>query len=209
MNKEIILSKIKKEKLVVVIRLQEQRHIPEVINALVAGGVEVLEITSNTPGFLEEIKKARHKHPNILIGAGTVINPEIAENAIKAGAQFIVTPNTNADVVNVAHKNNVPVLMGALTPTEVCNAVDAGADVVKIFPIANLGVAYFKAIKGPLSDVDFFAVGGVSIDDIQEWKNAGVSGFGLGGNLVKPIENQQDFDGIVELAKEILKTIHS
>ncbi|WP_405292468.1 bifunctional 4-hydroxy-2-oxoglutarate aldolase/2-dehydro-3-deoxy-phosphogluconate aldolase [Algibacter sp. Ld11] len=209
MNKEIILSKIKKEKLVVVIRLQQQRYIPEVINALVTGGVEVLEITSNTPGFLEEIKKARRNHPNILIGAGTVINSSIAENAVKAGAQFIVTPNTNVDVVNVAHKNDVPVLMGALTPTEVCNAVDAGADVVKIFPIANLGVGYFKAIKGPLSDVDFFAVGGVSIDDIQEWKNAGVSGFGLGGNLVKPIENQQDFDEIVELAKQILKTIHS
>ncbi|MFS4466700.1 bifunctional 4-hydroxy-2-oxoglutarate aldolase/2-dehydro-3-deoxy-phosphogluconate aldolase [Maribacter sp. 2210JD10-5] len=208
MKKETILDKIGKEKLVVVIRLSEQKYIPEVIKALVTGGVKVLEITSNTPGFLEEIKNARIAYPDILVGAGTVINAKIAKDAIEAGAQFIVTPNTNPEVVKVSHDNNVPVLMGALTPTEVCNAVAAGADVVKLFPIANMGVKYFKAIKGPLSNVAFFAVGGISLENIQEWKEAGVSGFGLGGNLVKPIHNQQNFESIVSLAKEVIKTIH-
>lgn len=209
MNKKIIVNKIFKEKLVVVIRLQQQKHIPEVIKALVTGGVEVLEITSNTPGFLEEIKNAREQYPNILVGAGTVINSEITSKAINAGAQFIVTPNTNPEVVEVAHKSDIPVLMGALTPTEICNAVSAGADVVKLFPIANMGIKYFKAVKGPLSDVNFFAVGGIALESIQEWKDAGISGFGLGGNLVKPIHTEQDFNDIVVLAEKILKTIHA
>jgi len=98
--------------------------------------------------------------------------------------------------------------MGALTPTEIYNAFEAGADVIKLFPITNMGVAYFKAVKGPLSNMHFFAVGGVDLGDIQEWKEAGVAGFGLGGNLVKPIHTQQDFDDIVSHAKNVLKAIH-
>ncbi|MFD2586318.1 bifunctional 4-hydroxy-2-oxoglutarate aldolase/2-dehydro-3-deoxy-phosphogluconate aldolase [Croceitalea marina] len=208
MTRNDIVQIINSHKLVVVIRLNKQEYIPKVVDALVAGGIKVLEITSNTPGFLEEIAKARTKYPNVLVGAGTVINSEIANRAVTAGAQFLVTPNTNAKVVEVAHKNNVPVLMGALTPTEICRAVEIGADIIKLFPIASMGVKYFKAVKGPLSEVKFFAVGGMAIDTIPEWKGAGVEGFGLGGNLVKPIHNQSDFDSIVSLAKDVIKTIH-
>lgn len=209
MKRNETVNNIKAEKLVVVIRLQQQKDVPEVIKALVTGGVKVLEITSNTPGYLEEIKRARNRHPNIFVGAGTVMNTAIATEAINAGAQFLVTPNTNIDVVQVAHEKEIPVLMGALTPTEICTAVDGKADVVKLFPSAAMGINYFKAVKGPLDKVDFFAVGGIAPENLQEWKDAGVSGFGLGGNLVKPICSEQDFNDIAELAKRILKIIHS
>ncbi len=209
MNRKEITNNIKAEKLVVIIRLKQQEHVPEVVKALVTGGVKVLEITSNTPGYLEEIKRVREMYPDILVGAGTIKNPALATEAIHAGAQFLVTPNTNIDIIPVAHKNGVPVLMGAVTPTEICNAVEEGADVVKLFPSAAMGIDYFKAVKGPLDTVSFFAVGGIAVESIQEWKDAGTAGFGLGGNLVKPIQNQQDFDDIVALAERVLKIIHS
>ncbi|NMH88470.1 bifunctional 4-hydroxy-2-oxoglutarate aldolase/2-dehydro-3-deoxy-phosphogluconate aldolase [Flavivirga algicola] len=209
MNRKEIVNSIKAEKLVVIIRLKQQEHIPEVVKALVTGGVKVLEITSNTPGYLEEIKRVRDTYPNILVGAGTVINKTLATEAINAGAQFLVTPNTNIDVISVAHENEVPVLMGAVTPTEICNAVEGKADVVKLFPSAAMGIDYFKAVKGPLDTVPFFAVGGIAVENLQEWKDAGTAGFGLGGNLVKPIQSRQDFDGIVALAERVLKIIHS
>ncbi len=209
MNRKEITNSIKAEKLVVIIRLKQQEHVPEVVKALVTGGVKVLEITSNTPGYLEEIKRVREMYPDILVGAGTIKNPALATEAIHAGAQFLVTPNTNIDIIPVAHKNGVPVLMGAVTPTEICNAVEEGADVVKLFPSAAMGIDYFKAVKGPLDTVSFFAVGGIAVESIQEWKDAGTAGFGLGGNLVKPIQNQQDFDDIVALAERVLKIIHS
>ncbi|AUP78474.1 bifunctional 4-hydroxy-2-oxoglutarate aldolase/2-dehydro-3-deoxy-phosphogluconate aldolase [Flavivirga eckloniae] len=209
MSRRDIVKSIKAEKLVVVIRLKQQKHVAEVVEALVAGGVKALEITSNTPGYLEEIKRTRNEYPNILVGAGTVINTNIAADAINAGAQFLVTPNTNINVVKLAHKKEVPVLMGALTPTEICDAVEGEADIVKLFPSAAMGVNYFKAVKGPLDKVDFFAVGGIAPEDLQDWKDAGVTGFGLGGNLVKPVQNQQDFEDIAELAEQVLKKIHS
>jgi len=99
MNRKEVINSIKAEKLVVVIRLNEQKAIAEVIKALVAGGIKVLEITSNTPGYIEEIKRARNMHPDILVGAGTVTSTAIAKAAIDAGAQFLVTPNTNTTII--------------------------------------------------------------------------------------------------------------
>ncbi len=209
MNREEIANKIKAEKLVVIIRLKQQKHIPEVVKALVTGGVKVLEITSNTPGYLEEIQRVRDMYPDILVGAGTIKNATLAVEAINAGAQFLVTPNTNVDIIPVAHEKEIPVLMGSVTPTEICNAVEAEADIVKLFPSAAMGIDYFKAVKGPLDTVSFFAVGGIGVESIQEWKDAGTAGFGLGGNLVRPIESQQDFNNIVELAERVLGIIHS
>ncbi len=209
MNREEIVNKIKAEKLVVIIRLKQQKYVPEVVKALVTGGVKVLEITSNTPGYLEEIKRVREMYPNILVGAGTIKNTTLATEALNAGAQFLVTPNTNVDVIPVAHEKDAPVLMGSVTPTEICNAVEEGADIVKLFPSAAMGIDYFKAVKGPLDSVSFFAVGGIGVDSIQEWKDAGTAGFGLGGNLVKPIESENDFNDIAELAERTLKIIHS
>lgn len=207
MNRKEIVDIILKEKIVAVIRLKEQHEVAESIRALVAGGIKVLEVTSNTPGYLQEIEKARKLYPDTIIGAGTISNPRLAQDAINAGAQFLVSPNTSVDVVNAAHTGNIPVLMGAMTPTEVGNAVEAGADVIKLFPAGNMGLDYFKAVRGPFDSVKFFAVGGIRLTDVQDWLEAGAVGFGIGGNLTKAIRNEQDFDDVVATAKEFISLV--
>ncbi|WP_426431507.1 bifunctional 4-hydroxy-2-oxoglutarate aldolase/2-dehydro-3-deoxy-phosphogluconate aldolase [Winogradskyella sp. HB-48] len=187
MKRQEIVAFIKSERLIAIVRTKEQEKVPEIIEALVQGGIRVIEITSNTPGFLNEISKARERYATskILIGAGTVTNKVIAEQTIKSGAQFLVTPNVNQKVLAIANQYDIPVAMGALTPTEICTAVDFGADIVKLFPAGNLGVKYFKSVKSPLDDVCIFAVGGIDFSNIEEWIAAGVSGFGLGSALTK------------------------
>lgn len=207
MNKSEILSIIIKEKLVAVIRLKEQSKVAPIVKALVEGGMKVLEITSNTPGFLEEIQNVRNLYPNILIGAGTITNSRLANDAIAAGAQFLVTPNTDIKIIDIAHSNDIPILMGALTPTEISIAAEAGADIIKLFPASHFGVSYFKNLQGPFTNLIFFAVGGIDLKNANEWLSAGVSGLGLGGGLVKTINNSSDYENCVQLAKKYVKLV--
>lgn len=207
MEKTKILDQILKEKLVAIIRLPHSTDIEQVVKALVTGGVKVLEITSNTPGYLDGIKEARNNHPNTIVGAGTVTNKEIAKKAIASGAQFLVTPNTKVEVIQIAHEHNIPVLMGAMTPTEITEAVEAGADIIKLFPAGPLGLNYFKTIKGPFKTVNFFAVGGINTNNAQEWLNAGALGVGVGGSLAKPIKSKTDFEETVTKANQFIKLL--
>ncbi|SER00786.1 2-dehydro-3-deoxyphosphogluconate aldolase / (4S)-4-hydroxy-2-oxoglutarate aldolase [Hyunsoonleella jejuensis] len=191
MKREDIAAIIKKERVIAIVRTKEQLQIPELIQDLVEGGIKVIEITSNTPRYLEEIAKAKKRYANfdIIIGAGTVTNVQIANAAIKAGAQFLVTPNTNTEVLALAHHNNIPVAMGALTPTEICLAAGYGADIIKLFPAGDLGISYFKSVKAPLDTITFFVVGGINLSNIEEWIAAGISGVGLGAALTKQDKN--------------------
>lgn len=207
MTRNEIVNGIENEKLVVVIRLQYQNEVAGVIKNLVEAGIKVLEVTSNTPGFSEEISKARQQYPNILIGAGTVINTEIAEKAVAGGAQFLVTPNTNIAVIKIAHKNNIPVLMGALTPTEVCNAHEAGADFVKLFPADIMGVDYFKSIKAPLNHIKLLAVGGINLENVKAWMEAGAAGIGIGGALTKTVTNTSQLNAVKTRAAQFISEI--
>lgn len=203
MKREEIAAIIKQERLIAIVRTKEQEKVSEIIENLVQGGIKVIEITSNTPGFLHHIQQAKKQYASqdVLIGAGTVINSDIAEKAITSGAQFLVTPNTNTEVLAVAKKYNVPVAMGAITPTEICTAVASGADIVKLFPAGNLGISYFKSVKSPLDDVAFFAVGGIDLSNAEEWILAGVSGFGLGSALTK----SKAVDGVKANAEQFVK----
>ncbi len=207
MNRQDILEVIKKEKIVVIIRMKQQNQVAKVVEALVAGGIKVLEITANTPGYAEEIAKARALYPNILVGAGTITNIAKAKDAVAAGAQFIVTPNTNVDTIKVSHENNIPILMGAITPSEISLAAESGADVVKLFPAGAMGLKYFKAVKAPLSDIPLFAVGGVNVENTAEWIAAGAEGIGVGGSITKPVNSEADFNDIVEEAKQYLSIL--
>src|SRR5665811_189249 len=161
MDRKEIIGILQQEKLVAIVRLKESALAEKVIKSLVEGGVRALEITSNTPQYLEEIAKARRTFPKVLIGAGTITNSSMANDAIMAGAQFIVTPNTDQDIVKIAHRYSVPVLMGALSPTEIGRAANYGADIIKLFPAGSMGTGYFKSIKGPYDDLVFFPVGGI------------------------------------------------
>lgn len=192
---------IKQHKLVAIIRLAEQSDVANVIECLVQGGVKVLEITSNTPNFCQEIVKARQLFPEVLIGAGTILNDELAEQAIESGAQFLVTPNTDKAVVDTAHCAGVPVLMGALTPTEVCLADKYGADFIKIFPAGAMGINYIKDLAGPFSGRDLIAVGGVNSDNVKQWLESGVIGVGVGNDLTKAARTEIEKHALVEKVK--------
>src|SRR5690606_15283142 len=128
MDRKRILRSILLHRLVAIVRLKQQDQIAAVLESLVIGGIKALEITTNTPGFGEEIARARKHYPKILIGAGTVTDPDLAMMAINAGAQFVVTPNTDPEIISIAHQYDVPVLMGAATPTELNLAIRGGAD---------------------------------------------------------------------------------
>lgn len=207
MNKTEIVKIIDDEKLVFVTRLKAQKQIPRVIKSLSNAGVKVLEITSNTPNYANEIKKARALYPDILIGAGTVINEKIALEAINGGAQFLVTPNTNPALVSIAHQNNIPILMGALTPTEVCEAAEAGADFVKLFPADIMGIPYFKSIKAPLNKIKLLAVGGIELNTVKKWFESGVYGIGIASVLKDDLKTDEDFLEIEINARNFINEI--
>lgn len=207
MKREEIAQIIEQEKLVVVIRLQSQNEVADVIKNLVEAGIKVLEVTSNTPGFASEIAKARTLYPDVLIGAGTVINPSVANIAIEAGALFLVTPNTNKEVIKVAHSHDIPVLMGALTPTEICEAHEAGADFVKLFPADIMGVPYFKSIKAPLDHVRLMAVGAIEPDSVGDWMKSNAAGIGISATLSKTSKSTKELDAIKVRASQFIKEI--
>ena len=192
MKREDIVAIIKKERVIAIVRTKEQLKIPKLIKDLVDGGIKVIEITSNSPGYIEEIAIARklYSGTDIIIGAGSVVNVKIANAAIKAGAQFLVTPNTNTDVIAVAHNHSIPVVMGALTPSEICLAAEHGADIIKLFPAGDIGISYFKSIQAPLDSITFFGVGGINLSNIEEWIAAGISGVGLGSALTNEEKNK-------------------
>lgn len=205
-EKQDIIDRILAAKLISIIRLRERASVAWTVDALVAGGIQVLEITTNTPGFAEEIEKARNNHPNVLIGAGTVFTADLAKQAIAGGAQFLVTPNTDKAVSEIGIANGIPVLMGAMSPTEVANALVYGADIIKLFPAGDLGISYFKSLKGPFDSVPFIAVGGVNESTINDWFEAGIDGVGLGSSLVKSsFKTDSDFKRITAKAKKFIK----
>jgi 2-dehydro-3-deoxyphosphogluconate aldolase/(4S)-4-hydroxy-2-oxoglutarate aldolase len=209
MKREEIVAIIKKERAIAIVRTKEQLKIPQLIENLVSGGIRVVEITSNTPGYLEEITKARklYSDSDIIIGVGTVTNVKIANAAIKSGAQFLVTPNTNTEIIALAHDNNIPVIMGAITPTEICLAVDNGADIIKLFPSGNFGISYFKSIKSPLDTITFFVVGGINLSNIEEWIAAGISGVGIGSALTNVEKDAKGFGNIENSVHKFVKII--
>lgn len=206
MKKEKILNILLEEKIISIVRLKNGELAPKVIDNLVKGGIKVLEITSNTPNFDIQITAARKKHPDILVGAGTINTLKLAQIAIKAGAQFLVTPNTNKAIVEESIKADIPVVMGAFTPTETANAVSFGADIIKLFPAGQMGISYYKSLKAPFSNTKFFAVGGISIDNMEDWLNAGIDGLGLGSSLVKTeINTNEELNNIVTKAQQFKK----
>lgn len=207
MKRQQINTVIEQEKLVAIVRLKSKAIINPAIKSLVEGGIKILEITSNTPGYLEKIQESRELYPEILIGAGTVTNLKIAQEAIDAGAQFLVTPNTDPRIIEVAHANDIAVLMGAMTPSEISLALDYGADFIKLFPAGNLGIGYFKSIKGPFDKVKFFAVGGINPGNVRDWLEAGITGVGMGGHLVKVSEDGVDKKRTKSIVQETIKLI--
>lgn len=168
-----------------VVRAESADSAMKAIKAALDGGVNVIEVTFTVPNALEVIRElAPLKDDGVILGAGTVLSPETASNAVEAGAEFIVSPSTNIDTIKTAKSKGVPVFPGALTPTEVITAWQAGGDIIKIFPANIMGPSYFKDLHGPFPQIPFMPTGGVDLNTATDWLKAGAVALGVGGALI-------------------------
>jgi 2-dehydro-3-deoxyphosphogluconate aldolase/(4S)-4-hydroxy-2-oxoglutarate aldolase len=185
MQKVEVLNALREICLVPVLRAESEAQALALADAIAAGGVTVLEVTMTVPGAIRVMRRLAEERPDILIGAGTVLDPETARMCILEGAQFVVSPALNVRTIEMCHRYGVAVLPGALTPTEIVTAWEAGADVVKIFPASALGGAkYLKSVKAPLPQVEMIPTGGVSQATAAEFLEAGAFALGVGADLV-------------------------
>lgn len=176
------------------------------VAAFAAAGIKGIEVTFNTPGAPAIIEDLAMRHPDLLIGAGTVLTVDDAVRAANAGARFILAPDMNPAVIDATKKRGLLSVPGAYTATEVLAAVRAGADIVKIFPAGAAGAAYIKDLLGPLNGFRFMAVGGVSLENTASFFKAGAVSVGVGGQLVnKKLIDAKDWKGLQNLAGRFLE----
>ncbi len=209
MSKDSTLQRILHHGIVAVLRAPSGEALAEVAEALSAGGVEVIEVTFTVPKahrVLEHV--ADRLGDRILLGAGTVLDPETARTALLAGAEFIVAPTLNLDVIRLCRRYDKAVVPGALTPTEVLTAWEAGADVVKVFPSDITGPGYLKALRGPLPQVRLMPTGGVNLQTAADFLRAGACALGVGGALVESkAVASRDFARIESLAGQYVQIV--
>lgn len=202
-----VISRIVSSGLVAVIRAENPEQAKRIAEACVAGGVAALEITFTVPGAAPTIEHlAKKLSGQILLGAGTVLDPETARIAILAGAQFVVSPALNPETARLCNRYRVPYMPGAATIREVIEAMECGADIVKAFPGEILGPAFVKAVKGPLPHAQLMPTGGVNLENVGEWIRAGSVAVGVGGNLTAGAKTG-DFAAITSFAQQFVKKI--
>jgi 2-dehydro-3-deoxyphosphogluconate aldolase/(4S)-4-hydroxy-2-oxoglutarate aldolase len=185
MNKAAILQKLSTEKVIALIRADNPSGLLDCARALAEGGLTSIELTMTTPGAIRLLEKATAEMPEFLFGLGTVLDAETARAGILAGARFIVTPALRPDVITLCQRYSVPVFSGALTPTEVVNAWECGADAAKIFPAEFFGPAYIKSLKAPLPQIEFVPTGGVTAENVGDFIRAGAFATAAGSSLVE------------------------
>ena len=207
MTRATILEQLLATKIIAIIRLSESKPIFDLAQALHRGGIIAIEVTMGTPNALEEIHKLTQIE-GVIPGVGSVIDAKTAKAAIEAGAQFVVTPVSKPEVIKMAHQYDKPILSGAITPSEILQAYEWGADVVKLFPAADFGLSYFKAVKAPMPHVPIMPTGGINVENAAEWVANGAVCLGLGSSLMdKKMIVEKDFEGITAIARAITETI--
>jgi len=215
MTHEEVLARIQKEKLIAILRGVPMDRIDGVVGALVRGGVRVLEFTfdhdqpdcvkANAAKIRQTVEKFGDQ---VLVGCGTALTVEEVEAAYDAGACLVISPNVDMAVIRRARQLDMVSMPGALTPTEVVAAYEMGADIVKLFPAGELGLGYIKAVRGPLRHIPMSAVGGVKPENVKDFLDAGVCGFGVGGQLVLAKAVKSGDDAAIEArAKEFTEAI--
>ncbi|HKN16215.1 MAG TPA: bifunctional 2-keto-4-hydroxyglutarate aldolase/2-keto-3-deoxy-6-phosphogluconate aldolase [Candidatus Sulfotelmatobacter sp.] len=207
MSKVEVLHKIVASGLVAVIRAENPEQAAHIADACALGGITALEITFTVPGaagVIEHLaKKCSHE---ILLGAGTVLDPETARIAILAGAQFVVSPALNPETARLCNRYQTPYMPGAATIGEVIAAMECGADIVKVFPGEILGPAFVKAVKGPLPQAQLMPTGGVNLENVAQWINAGAVAIGVGGNLTAGAKSGE-FASVTHIARQFVEKI--
>jgi 2-dehydro-3-deoxyphosphogluconate aldolase/(4S)-4-hydroxy-2-oxoglutarate aldolase len=192
------LDAILESRIVSIIRMRPPAYPVDAVRAVATGGIRVIEVTLNTPGALRAIEESRKQFGDeVIMGAGTVLNPADARAAADAGAQFIVSPDTNPDVIRVTKAAELVSIPGALTPTEIAAADRAGADLIKLFPASLHGPGYVKEVLAPLDHVKLVPTGGVRLQNLSEWFEAGATAVALGSSLVnQDLVDALDWDTI-------------
>ncbi len=211
MKKEELLSRMRKECLVAVIRAKNKEYGEKVIEAIIAGGINFIEITmtmdkGNPVEFIQYISEKYADNPEIVIGAGTVLDPETARAVILAGANYVVSPSLNLDTVKLCNRYRIPAMPGVMSPTEAVTALEAGCDVIKLFPGGTLGPETIKAFKGPLPQGEFMPSGGVDVDNVHKWIQVGAFAVGTGSSLTKGAATG-DYSTVTAKAKEFIAEV--
>jgi len=209
MNKEQVISKLKEEGIVAVVRAESQEQGEKIIDAIVEGGINFIEITLTVPGAVDIIKALAKKYasnPDVVIGAGTVLDPESARAVILAGAEYVVSPHLNPETVKLCNRYRVPVMPGIMTVKEAVEALELGVDVLKIFPGNAFGPDIISSFKGPLPQGNFMPTGGVSIGNVDQWLGKGAIAVGTGSNLTVGAKTG-DYAAITKTAEEFVAAV--
>lgn len=206
-NKTENLKKINDTGILLVIRLDDEQEALKVAEAAIEGGILALEITMSVPNALGIIKtlSEKYKEKGVVIGAGTILDAETARTAILAGATMLVSPQLNPEMIKMANRYQAVSISGAFTPTEILETLEAGADIVKLFPAEFLGPAYVKTVKAPLSQTPILPMGGITPENAKEWFNAGACCLGIGSFITKAAQKDGDYTKVTEAAKLFLK----
>ncbi len=203
------LKKIADTGIVLIIRLDSEQEALAVAEAAVKGGIKALEITMSVPNALRVIQTLAEKYrdEDVLVGAGTILDAETARAAILAGAELLVSPQLNPEMIKMANRYQAVTISGAFTPTEVLETLEAGADIVKLFPAEVLGPQYVKSVTAPLSQAPIAPTGGVTPQNVHEWLQAGCIGVGVGSYITKAAQKDGDYSKVTAAAKEFLEAV--
>lgn len=211
MERQKIVNKITELKAVAVIRMDDPSKLIKVAEAIHDGGVKAIEITMTVPNAIDTIELASKEIGNkVLVGVGSVLNSEMAQKAIDAGAKYVVSPIFKKKIIDTAHRNDIPAMPGTFTPTEAQLAWEAGADIIKIFPADVLGISYIKGIKAPMPHLKVMPTGGVSLTNAGEWLKAGACAVGVGSALLdKKAIKEENYSVLMKNAEQIMNSIES
>jgi Entner-Doudoroff aldolase len=194
------MNALRDSRVVAILRLRDHGLAIEVAEALKSGGIRALELTQDDPGALAALR-AVAALPDVVVGAGTVLDAGTVAAVADAGARFVVAPNTDRRVISATLDAGLEPIPGALTATEVASALEAGATLVKLFPAGPLGPGYLRALRGPFEGVEFVPTGGIAHDRVREWLDAGAVAVGLGSDLVPARPTDADLEGIAARAR--------
>ena len=204
MTNTLTASELEDIGLIAIIRSEVAVDLLRVAQALAEGGIRAMEITLNTPGALPAVTLIRQEWgPDLRVGSGTILGPDDAREAVDAGAEFIVTPTLQTDTVGLCREQGIPIACGCMTPTEALAAHRAGADFLKLFPADTLGPGYVRALRAPMPFLKIIPTGGVSLETLPAFIQAGCAGVALGSNLVsKQILRDGDWPKLTDLARQ-------
>ena len=207
MDRNDILQSILKEKIVSILRVADSSKVIPASKAVLKGGIKAIEVSLNTPNAYDCIADLS-KIDGIIIGVGTVTSKEMAIQSIEAGADFVMTPISKKEIIEISHEMGKPVFSGAFTPSEIYQAFEWGADVIKVFPAETLGMKYIKAVKAPFPDIKLMPTGGVTPDNIDQWFDMGACCVAIGSSFTKPdiIENSE-WGRLTVIAREFTTNI--